>query len=93
MSLVFPLARFIDPLVKDQIRLEREEIMGYVGRIARHTAFVDDVIVFAIFIAVCSPLQQSSSFLRGSYRTDTCRWHISSGCCIVSAIIIHPCHT
>jgi len=59
-----PLARFIDPPMKDQIRLEREEVMGYVGRIACRTAFVDDVIAFVIFIAVRSPLRQCSSFLK-----------------------------
>ena len=55
MSSVFLFATFIIPPVKDQIRLAREEIMGYVGIIACRTAFVDDVIVFAIFLAVCSP--------------------------------------
>ena len=55
MSPVFPFARFTVPPVKDQIRLAREEIMEYVRRIARRTAFVDSVIVFAIFLAVCSP--------------------------------------
>ena len=29
--------------------------MGYVGMFARRTAFVDDLIVFAIFLAVSSP--------------------------------------
>jgi len=62
MSLVFPFARFIVPPVKDQICLAREEIMGYARRITRRTAFINDLIVFAIFFAVCSPLQQSSSF-------------------------------
>jgi len=38
--------------VKDQIRLEREEIMEYVGKTIFCTAFVDDVTVFAIFLAV-----------------------------------------
>ena len=66
MSLVFPLARFIVTLVKDQIRLAREEIMGYAGGTACCTAFIDDVIVFAIFLAVRSPPQQCSSFLRDS---------------------------
>ena len=65
MSSVFPFATFIDSLVKDQIRLAREEIMGYTGRITCCTAFIDNVIVFAIFLAVRSPLQQRSSFLKG----------------------------
>ena len=93
MSSVFPLTRFIDPLVKDRIRLAREEIMGYVGRITRRTTFADDMIVFVIFLAVRSPLQQSSSFLKGWYRTDTCQYYIRSGFCMVSAIVIHPCRT
>ena len=57
MSSLFPFATFILPLVKDQIRLAREEIMGYVQRIARRTPFVDDLVVFGIFLAVCSPPQ------------------------------------
>jgi len=61
---VFLFARFIDPPVTDQIRLAGEEIMGYVGRTAYCTLLVDDVLVFAIFLAVRSPLQQSSSFLK-----------------------------
>ena len=40
--------------MKDQLRLAREEIMGYVGRIARRTALVDDPIVFMIFLVVRS---------------------------------------
>jgi len=48
---------FIVLPAKDQIRLAGEEIMGYVGRIARRTAPVDCLIVFAIFLAVRSPLQ------------------------------------
>ena len=59
----FLFAKFIDPPMKDQIRLAGEEIMGYVERTAYYTPFVDDVLVFAIFLAVRSPLQQSSSFL------------------------------
>jgi len=59
------LATFIVHPVKDQIRLAREEIIGCVGRITRYTAFIDDVIVFVVFIAVRSPLQQPSSFLKG----------------------------
>ena len=62
--IAIPLVGFIDPPVKDQIRLEREEIMGYIGIIACRTAFVDDVAMFAIFIVVRSLLQRSSSFLR-----------------------------
>ena len=65
MSSVFPFATFIVPLVKDQIRLAGGEIMEYVGRTACRTAFVDDVIAFVIFLAVCSPLHQSSFFLKG----------------------------
>ena len=73
MPSMFPLATFIDPPVEDRIRLAREEIMGYVAKITRHTTFVDDVIVFAIFIAVRSPLQQYSSVLKRWHRTGTCR--------------------
>ena len=62
---MFPFARFIDPPVEDRIRLAREEIMGCVARITCRTAFVDDVIVFAIFIAVRLLLQQHSSVLKG----------------------------
>ena len=65
MSPVFPFARFILPPVEDKIRLAREEIMGYAGRTAWCTTFVDDLIVFAIFLVVCSPPQRSSSFLNG----------------------------
>ena len=94
MSSVFLFARFIDPPAKDQVRLAGEEIMGYEMRIACRTAFVDDVIVFAIFIAVCSPPQRSSPFLDGSYRTGTCRRDISSGICTVSGITtVYTCHT
>ena len=90
MSSVFSLARFTDPPVEDQIRLAREEIMGYVARITCRMAFVHDVIVFTIFLAVGSPLQQCSSVLKGWCRTDTCRWDISSGRCMVSGIATHP---
>jgi len=38
--------------------------MGYVGGITRRTASVDDLIVFAIFLAVRSPPYQSSPFLK-----------------------------
>ena len=86
-------AAFIVPAVKGQIRLAGEEIMGYVRRIARRTASVDDLIVFAIFLAVCLPLYQSSFLLEGWRRTGTCRQHTKSGFCIVSGIVIHPCHT
>ena len=48
-------ATFIDPPVEDQIRLAGEKIMGYVERVAHCTAFVDGLIVFAIFIMVRSP--------------------------------------
>ena len=54
MSLDSIFAAFIDPLVKDQIRLAREEIMGYVGRITCRVALVDNLIVFGIFLAVRS---------------------------------------
>ena len=56
MSSMLPSATFTTPPAKDQIRLAREENVEYVGRFAYHTAFVDDVIVFAIFITVRSPL-------------------------------------
>jgi len=45
---------FIDPPVKDQIRLAGEEIMGCVRRVGCRVAFVDDLVVFAIFLAVRS---------------------------------------
>ena len=51
--------------MEDQIRLAGEEIMGYVARITYRTAFLDDVIVFAIFLAVRSLVQQRSSVLKG----------------------------
>ena len=59
------------------------------GRVNRRTAFVDDEVVFVIFIAVCSPPQRDSSFLNGSYRTGTFRWDINYGSCTVSGIPIH----
>ena len=62
---MFSFVRFIVPPMKDQIRLAREEIMGYAGRITYCTVFIDDVIVFAIFIAVRSRPKQGSSFLNG----------------------------
>jgi len=62
MSFLFPLARFIITLVKDQIRLAREEIMGYAGGTTCCTAFIDDVIVFAIFLAVRSPHSNALPF-------------------------------
>ena len=65
MSSTFPFARFIDSSVKDQIRLAGEENMGCAERIARCTAFIDDVVVFLIFLAVRSSPQQSSSSLKG----------------------------
>ena len=73
MSSVFPLARFTNRFVEDRIRLAREEIMGYVARVTCRTASVDDVIVFAIFLAVGLPPQQRSSVLKGWHRTGTCR--------------------
>ena len=93
MLSMFLLAKFIDSFAKDQTRLEREEIMGYVGGITCRTVFFDDVTVFGIFLVVRSPLQQGSSFLKGWYRTDTCRCYISSGMCTVSVIAMRPCHT
>ena len=45
---------FTVPFVKDQVCLAGEEVMGYVERIVRRAAFVDDLIVFVIFLAVCS---------------------------------------
>jgi len=65
MSLVSLLTRFTGPLMKDQIRLAREEIMGYAGGTTCCTAFINDAIVFAIFLAVRSPLGPFSSFLKG----------------------------
>jgi len=73
MSLALPFATLIVPPVKDRIRLEREEIMGCVGRIACHTTFVDDLIVFAIFVAVRPPPQQIHAFLNRLRRTGTSR--------------------
>ena len=63
MPLVFLLVRLIVTPMKDQIRLAGGEIMGCAGRTTCRTAFIDDVTVFTIFLAVRSPLQQSSSFL------------------------------
>jgi hypothetical protein len=63
--------------------------MGYAGRITCRAPFIDDFIVFAIFLAVRSP-QQPTSFLNRQHRTGTCRWHIRSGRCMVSEIAIHP---
>jgi hypothetical protein len=67
---MFPLARFLNPPVKDKICLAREEIMGYVlhGIVCRTTS-IDNVIVFATFLAVRSPPQRSSPFSEGWYRT------------------------
>ena len=73
MSLAFPFATLTIPHVKDPIRLEGEEIMGYVGRIACRTALIDDLIVFAIFLAVCQPPQQSYAFPNRFRRTGTSR--------------------
>ena len=56
MSPVLSFAVFILPPVEDQICLAREENMGYARRIARRTAFIDEVIVFVVFIAVRSRL-------------------------------------
>jgi len=67
--------------------------MGYVGRIACRTAPVDNLIVFAIFLAVRSAPWQTSSFLKGWHRTGTCQSDTNSGCCIVSAIATRPYHT
>ena len=85
-------AAFIDPPVKDQIRLAREEIMGYVGKIACRAAPVDNPVVFGIFLAVRSAPWQTSSFLKGWHRTGTCRSDTNSGCCMVSGIATRPCH-
>ena len=63
--------------------------MGYAESTAYCTACIDDLIVFAIFLVVCPPLPQSASSLIGYYRTGICRWHISSGYCIVSEIAIY----
>jgi hypothetical protein len=66
--MVFLLAKLIVPLVKDRIRLAREEITGYGGRITC-ALFIDDIIVFAIFIVVHSPLQRSSGIATHPCRT------------------------
>ena len=47
--------------------------MGYVERIACHTAPVDDLIVFAIFVVVRQPPRQSYAFLDRLHRTGTSR--------------------
>ena len=47
-------ATFIDSPVKDRIRLAGQEITGYVERIGCCAAFIDDLTVFAIFLAVRS---------------------------------------
>jgi len=65
MSLALLFATLIAPPLKGQVRLAGEEIMGYVGRIARRTAFADDLIVFPIFLAVRSAPQQNSPFFKG----------------------------
>ena len=39
--------------------------MGYVRKITRWMEFISDLIVFAVFLAVCSPLQRNRFFLRG----------------------------
>ena len=91
MSSVFPLPGLIVPPTKGQIRLARKEIMGYAGGVSRCMAFVNDVIVFPIFIAVSSRPQQSFFSLNGLCRTGTCRSDIRSGGCMVSGIAIHPC--
>ena len=62
MASVFFSIRFIVPPVKDQIRLAREEIIWYVGGIDCRVAFVHDVIVFAIFLAVRLPPRQGLPF-------------------------------
>jgi len=51
-----PFVEFIDSPVKDQIRLAGEEIMGCVEKFGCCAAFVDDLTVFAIFLAVRSAL-------------------------------------
>ena len=61
---MFPFAALSISPVKDQICLAREEIMEYVGRFACRTAFVDDLIVFAVFLAVSLPLQRNSFLLK-----------------------------
>jgi len=52
--------------VKDQICLAREKIMEYVERIAFHTAFVDNLTAFAIFLVVSSPLERNTFLLKDS---------------------------
>jgi len=56
MSSASPFATLIGPPAEDQIWLAGEEVMGYVGRIACYTTLIDDLIVFAIFLAVHPPL-------------------------------------
>ena len=63
LALLF--ATLIGSPLKGQVWLEGEEIMGYVGRIARRTTSVDDLIVFSIFLAVRSASQQNSPFFEG----------------------------
>ena len=73
ISLPFPFTKLTIPPVTDRVRLEREEIMGSVRRIICRTALVDDLIVFAVFVAVCPPPQQSTAFLNRLRRTDISR--------------------
>ena len=48
--------------MKDQIRLVREEIVGYGENVARRMTFVDDKAVSALFVAVRSPLHKTLPF-------------------------------
>ena len=83
---MFPLAIFTAPLMKDHIRLVRDEVMGYAGRIACCMASIDDMTVFAVFFVVRSSLQQRPFSLKGYYRTGTFRWDMKSGFWVVSGI-------
>jgi hypothetical protein len=38
--------------------------MGYAARLVCRMVFIDDVIVFAIFLAVCSPRSKALPFLK-----------------------------
>ena len=67
--------------------------MGYAEGIVCRMTFVDDVIVFALFLVVCSPPQKRSSSLNGQHRTGTYRCYIRPGFCMVSGITIYPCNT
>ena len=60
MLLAQPLAELM--YSEGQIHLVWEEIMAYVNSSACFMMFVDDEIVFALFVTVCSPLHQPTPF-------------------------------